>query len=155
MSALDKLAECSGTWRGTSRLRDPSMDVLDDSPSTAELTPVLDGRFIRLDYAWAYQGRAQEGSLLVGYESGPAVVTAHWVDTWHMGEAVMSCHGIAENDGSITVRGTYSAPPGPDWGWRIVLQPRDGTALRLAMYNISPDDDEELAVEADYTRTGG
>ncbi len=152
MSALDKLAECSGSWRGTNRLRDPGMNDLDDSPSTAELTPLLDGRFIRLDYTWAYQGAAQKGSLLIGFDSGPAVATAHWVDTWHMGEAVMSCHGIAETDGSIMVRGTYSAPPGPDWGWRIGLRPSDGTALHLVMYNISPDGDEELAVETDYTR---
>ena len=76
MSALEKLAECSGSWRGTSRLRDPGMNVVDDSSSTAELTPLLDGRFIRLDYAWAYQDAAQEGSLLIGYESGPAFVTA-------------------------------------------------------------------------------
>lgn len=89
MGALGKLAGCSGSWAGTSRLTDPSMNVSDDSPSTAELTPLLDGSFVRLDYTWAYQGDGQEGSLLIGFETGPAVVTAHWVDTWHMGEAVM------------------------------------------------------------------
>ncbi len=83
MSALEKLAECAGGWTGTNRLSDPSMNVSDDSPSTAELTPLLDGKFIRLDYTWAYEGAAQEGSLLIGYESAPAIVTAHWVDTWH------------------------------------------------------------------------
>ena len=138
MSALEKLAECAGGWTGTNRLSDPSMNVSDDSPSTAELTPLLDGKFIRLDYTWAYEGAAQEGSLLIGYESAPAIVTAHWVDTWHMGEAVMSCKGTAEDDGSVVVLGSYAAPPGPDWGWRIVLQPVDGTTLRLVMYNISP-----------------
>ena len=155
MGALDKLAGCSGSWAGTSRLTDPSMNVSDDSPSTAELTPLLDGSFVRLDYTWAYQGDGQEGSLLIGFETGPAVVTAHWVDTWHMGEAVMSCQGTVENDGSVTVLGSYAAPPGPDWGWRIVLQPLDGAALRLVMYNVTPDGDEGLAVEADYTRIEG
>ena len=92
---------------------------------------------------------------MVGYQSGPAVVTAHWVDTWHVGDGVMSCQGTAETDGSITVLGSYPAPPGPDWGWRIVVQPQDGTALRMVMYNITPDGDESLAVEADYTRTEG
>lgn len=62
MSVLDELAECSGRWRGTNRIRDPGMNVLDDSPSTAELTPLLDGGFLRLDYTWAYQGAAQEPS---------------------------------------------------------------------------------------------
>ena len=138
MSALEKLAECAGGWTGTNRLSDPSMNVSDDSPSTAALTPLLGGKFIRLDYTWAYEGAAQEGSLLIGYESAPAIVTAHWVDTWHMGEAVMSCKGTAEEDGSVVVLGSYAAPPGPDWGWRIVLQPVDGRTLRLVMYNHSP-----------------
>jgi hypothetical protein len=130
------------------------MNVSEDSPSTAELTPLLGGKFIRLDYTWAYQGAAQEGSLLIGYQSGREVVTAHWVDTWHMGESVMSCRGIGETDGSIMVRGTYSAHPGPDWGWRIDLRPREGTDLRLVMYNVTPDGHEEVAVEVDYARTG-
>ena len=151
-AALEGLAACSGAWTGTNRLSDPSMNVLDHSPSTAALTPLLGGTFIRMDYTWAYQGTAQEGSLLIGFDSGLAVVTAHWVDTWHMGERVMSCHGTSEDDGSVDVGGTYAAPPGPDWGWRIVLQPRDGSALRLLMYNITPDGTEELAVESDYTR---
>ena len=38
--------------------------------STATVTPVLGGRFIRVDYTWGYQGRPQEGSLLVGALDG-------------------------------------------------------------------------------------
>ena len=63
-----------------------------------------------------------------------------------------ACQGTPEMDGSISVRGTYAAPPGPDWGWRIVLGPHDGAALHLQMYNISPDGTEEVAVHAEYTR---
>ena len=106
-----------------------------------------------MDYTWAYHGTPQDGSLLIGFTSGPAVVTAQWIDTWHMGESVMSCHGTADPSGSIIVRGTYAAPPGADWGWRIVLEPPDARTVRLVMYNVSPDGHEELAVEADYTRT--
>jgi len=152
MSALDELAACSGEWTGTNRLRDPQMNVSDDSPSTAVLTPILVGTFMRMDYTWSYQDNAQEGSLLIGHDSGSAVASAQWVDTWHMGKSVMSCLGTSEVDGSIDVAGTYAAPPGPDWGWRIVLQPSGGSALRLVMYNITPDGAEELAVETDYTR---
>ncbi len=155
LSALDELVSRVGTWTGTNRLRDPSMNVSDDSPSTAALSPLVGGKFVRMDYTWSYQGAPQEGSLLIGYESGPAVVTAHWVDTWHMGEGVMALRGTSDTDGSITVHGTYAAPPGPDWGWRIDLLPGDDSALRLVMYNITPDGQEELAVEADYARTGG
>ena len=64
----------------------------------------------------------------------------------------MALRGTAETDGSITVHGTYAAPPGPDWGWRIDLLPGNGSALRMVMYNITPDGQEVVAVEADYTR---
>ncbi len=151
MSALDKLAACIGTWAGTSRLSDPSMNVSDDSPSTLVLTPVLAGRFIRVDYTWGYKGDPQEGSLLIGSVSDPGEVTAQRIDTWHMGESVMSCHGTAGGDGSIDAKGSYAAPPGPDWGWRIALDPGDGS-LRLRMYNITPDGDEAIAVDTDYAR---
>ena len=152
LSALDELNSSVGTWTGTNRLQDPSMNVADESPSTAALSLVAGGKFIRMDYTWTYQGAAQDGSLLIGYESGAGVVTAHWVDTWHMGEAVMALRGTAETDGSIMVQGTYTAPPGPDWGWRIDLLPGNGSALRMVMYNITPDGQEVVAVEADYTR---
>ncbi len=132
------------------------MHVEDESPAGAEVTTLLGGRFVRMDYTWAYHGTPQEGSLLIGFTSGPAVVTAQWIDTWHMGERVMSCRGTADPDGSIVVRGTYAVPPGADWGWRIVLRPDDGQAIQLVMYNLRPDGSQEvaeLAVEADYTRS--
>ncbi len=81
--------------------------------------------------------------------SDPGEVTAQWIDTWHMGESVMSCHGTAGDDGSIDVKGSYAVPPGPDW-W-IALDPDDGS-LRLRMYNITPDGEEAIAVDADYAR---
>ena len=61
MSALEKLAECAGGWTGTNRVSDPSMNVSDDSPSTAELTPLLGGKFFRLDYTWAYEAPRRRG----------------------------------------------------------------------------------------------
>jgi hypothetical protein len=53
-----------------------------------------------------------------------------------------------------SVRGTYAAPPGPDWGWRIDVTP-DGDKLRIEMHNVWPEEQggkEELAVEAVYGR---
>ncbi len=70
----------------------------------------------------------------------------------HMSDKFMICQGAAEPDGAIVVRGSYAAPPGPDWGWRMVIGPGDGDTFRLIMYNISPDGQEDLAVEASYTK---
>lgn len=150
MSALDQLLACAGTWRGRNRLEDPHSDDAQHSPSTAVITPLLSGRFARLDYTWSYRGSPQEGSLLVGYRPDAEVVTGHWIDTWHMGREVMACEGPADPQGAIAVSGSYAAPPGPDWGWRIEIVAAAGHALRLTMVNVSPEGEEEVAVEAEY-----
>jgi hypothetical protein len=109
---------------------------------------------VRLDYTWVYQGQPQEGSLLVGFDPKAGVVSAHWIDTWHMGSAVMACSGKSPGE-AIALRGSNAAPPGPDWGWRIDLTP-GADSIRMVMFNILPAElggREELAVEATYSRT--
>lgn len=154
MNALDRLAACAGSWRGSNRLHDPHTGRPEDTESTLVLATLLGGKFIRVDYTWSYQGAAQEGSILIGYESERGKATAHWIDSWHMSDCVMACEGAVEDNGSVVVRGSYAAPPGPDWGWRIVLRPVDGPALHLVMYNVTPDGQEALAVEATFERVG-
>jgi hypothetical protein len=148
-SVLDALFASEGHWVGKSRLHYPPSGAPDDSSSTVMVAPVAGGRFIRLDYTWAYQKAPQEGSLLIGHESSEA--TAIWIDTWHMGDKAMVCKGSVEAGGQVTVRGSYAAPPGPDWGWRIVIKP-DARTLHIVMHNITPKGEEQLAVEADYAR---
>ena len=151
MSALDRLAACAGRWRGSNRLHDPHTGKPEDSTSTAVLTALLGGRFVRLDYGWSYRGAPQEGSLLIGHQAGHGRATAHWIDSWHMSDVVMACEGAVEADGTVAVRGGYAAPPGPDWGWRIVVRPAD-PALHVVMRNVTPDGEEALAVEATFER---
>lgn len=153
MSVLDRLAACAGSWRGTNILQDPHAGIADTSPSTATVTPVLGGRFVRVDYTWEYQGKPQEGSLLIGFQRKANTVTAHWIDSWHNGDKGMALSGTAQDGATtLTVRGTYPAPPGPDWGWRIDLTPEVGEGLRVVHHNVWPEGKEELAVEATYTR---
>ncbi len=113
---------------------------------------MLGGRFVRIDYTWAYAGTPQEGSLLVGHDEEANALSAHWIDSWHMGSKAMACQGAVDASGVISVRGAYAAPPGPDWGWRTVITPGGGRTLRLVMFNIWPEGREELAVEAFLTR---
>ena len=151
VTGLDKLLACAGGWRGSNRLQNPKTNAPEDSPATASVNVILAGRFVRIDYTWGYEGRPQEGSLLIGHEPETDVVTTQWIDTWHMGHKVMESKGTINSDGEISVRGSYAAPPGPDWGWRTVIIPGE-QQLRIIMYNISPDGREELAVEASYSR---
>ena len=145
------LTSCAGRWSGTNHLHDPMNNVRESSPATAVIASAVGGRFLRMEYNWAYQGKSQEGTLLIGTESnGP--VTAYWADTWHMSDKVMVCIGTSNPDGGISVRGSYSAPPGPDWGWRIDLAASGSNGLRMVMFNITPEGKEDLAVEATFTR---
>jgi hypothetical protein len=150
MDPFDALRAAAGNWRGTSTLQDPHAGVADESPSTATVVPTQDGA--RLAYTWSYRGEPQEGSILFGTDG--AAVTARWADTWHTGNRPMVCSGPTPDGRTLSVRGTYAAPPGPDWGWRIDVLP-GGEALRVVMHNTWPEERggrEDLAVEAVYAR---
>ena len=149
MNPIEVLTTIAGNWRGTNTLQDPKTGQAEESPSTVTVTPVLRGRFVRVDYTWGYQGGPQEGSLLVGFNPKSGVVSGHWIDTWHMGRQGMTCLGSAA-DGTISVRGSYAAPPGPDWGWRIDIATEP---LRITHTNIFPDGRESPAAEGVYSRS--
>jgi len=149
MNPLDSLAACAGTWRGMNMLQDPHAGIAEASPTTATVTSGPGGS-VRLDYTWSYQGTPQQGTILFAVDG--STVTAPWTDTWHTGNKPMACAGPIGD--ALSVRGSYPAPPGPDWGWRIDIAP-EGEQLRLIMWNVWPAEQgakEELAVEAVYAR---
>jgi hypothetical protein len=146
---LDHLIACAGEWRGTNTLQDPEMGLQPETTeSAANVAPLLDGRFVRIDYTWAYKGTPQSGSMLVGHQAKAGLVTMHWIDTWHNGEKVMALEGTSAE---VDTRGSYSVPGHPDWGWRIRIVPSaDGLAVQ--MWNVSPEGQEHLAVQSNYRR---
>lgn len=149
---LQMLVECDGEWHGINRLYVDPKGRPDESDSRLCITPLLGKSFLRIDQTWSYQGKPQEGSMLVGFDIDAQKVSLHWIDTFHMGRKVMTCSGAAGQDQSIDVLGSYAAPPGPDWGWRITITASGKHKLEIRMFNIEPDRSEMLAVEASYTR---
>jgi hypothetical protein len=109
MSPLDVLSACAGPWRGTSTLQDPHAGVAAESPSTASVSAAPGG--VRLDYAWFYQGKPQQGSILFGTDGAAGAVTARWTDTCHTGNQPMACSGPKPGGSTLSIRGTYAAPP--------------------------------------------
>jgi hypothetical protein len=150
MDAISRLIDLTGRWKGTYRLTVDPNDPPRGSESTAIVAPISGGRFARLDYAWEFEGNPQEGSILFGSDRERGVVTALWVDSWHMSDKVMSCEGVA--GASLDLLGSYAAPPGTDWGWRTVIDTPEPDSFRMVMYNISPAGKEDLAVDAVYRR---
>ena len=160
MSIPESLAHITGEWAGSSRLWLDPNEPAAVSETTAAVKLAAQGQFLTLHYTWFVDGEPQEGLLVVGCALDSDQATAAWIDSWHMAHQMMFCRGGMQPDGTLSVQGTYGTPPGPDWGWRIVLDPREPDRLRMTMFNIAPEafeipagrSSEELAVEAVYTR---
>jgi hypothetical protein len=151
VSALSSLARLEGRWVGTNNLwLSPDQAEARVSEATMTVTEVGQGRFVSLAYTWADEGKPQDGLLVIGYDEPRAVVTAYWLDSWHMGNTVMSCEGTVDQDGVVEVGGPYAAPPGPDWGWTIRIEPGDDS-FRFLMYNVTPEGESALAVETVFS----
>jgi hypothetical protein len=141
-----------GRWQGTNQLYlGPPPTPAVTSPSKLSVTSVAGGSFLQFNYDWTYEGAEQAGVLLFGYDEQNAA-SAAWVDSFHMSTKIMSCTGTAAN-GTAELRGSYEAPPDPDWGWRITIRSLSANDLKIIMHNISPEGQEDLAVQADYTRS--
>ena len=144
-----------GDWDGKNLLRLSWVTPPDNySPSRLSVAPVAKGKFLLFTYTWSHENIPHEGVILLGYDNNQGVATAAWVDSWHMSGKIFSCQGTIDQQGAIDLRGSYEAPPGPDWGWRITINSDSGKQLQIVMHNCTPEGAEELAVQADYTRVG-
>lgn len=152
MSLLNIQERLLGVWTGENLLRTPWLTPPEHfSPSRLSVGPAAAGTFLVFSYTWSHDNVPQEGLLLLGNDEQQNVATAAWADSWHMSSKVMSCEGAINDVGVIDLRGSYEAPPGPDWGWRIVISSA-GDSLEMVMYNVTPEGAEELAVRANYRR---
>lgn len=142
-----------GTWSGSSRLWVSPGEPARDSETTAAIELVGNGAFATIRYTWAEGGRGQDGLIIARLAAEPDATDLVWLDSWHMGDKLMLCRRESVSEGRIAVRGSYAAPPGPDWGWRIVLESGSADRFRILMDNITPDGQEAPAVEAEYTRS--
>ena len=141
-----------GEWQGAKQLYlEPPPAPPVSSPSKLSVKAVAGGSFLQFEYDWAFEGEEQAGLLLFGYDEENAA-SAAWVDSFHMSSKIFSCTGSAA-DGSAELLGSYAAPPGPDWGWRITIRSVSPNELAIVMHNISPEAQEDLAVQIDYKRS--
>lgn len=154
MAAIKILQDLVGDWRAVSRLWLSPSDPVRESGSVARMRVVANQQFNELEYSWAFDDRPQEGRLILGEDPASNAVKAVWFDSWHMRHDFMSCHGSVDPTGVVAVRGSYPAPPDPDWGWEIIIEADAQGGFSLSMYNVPPGGEPELAVEAKYARVG-
>ncbi len=152
MNLIDSTDRFLGQWTGTKELYftgPPEPDNVSDSELEVRL--VAKDNFLSFAYTWAFKEARHEGFLLVGSGNTEGIATAAWVDSFHMSGKIMHCVGEVDEQGRVNVMGSYEAPPGPDWGWRIELS-SDDIRLEIVMHNISPDGEAVLAVRASFVR---
>ncbi len=146
---LDKLV---GQWTGINRLWLSPDDPARESETTASIALVAGQSFATIHYTWEDEGQPQDGLLIVRNAAAPSPEDMTWIDSWHTGGKFMFFRGENDDEGRISGLGSYPAPSGPDWGWRIVLVADTADTIRMLMYNITPDGEAALAVEAEYSR---
>ena len=150
MSVALVFEKITGFWEGEQRLWLSPNQPEQVSHTTATIGLEARGQIVAIHYQWIFEKKPQEGLLLLGQSDKPNGVHTVWVDSWHMQDRIMNCEGFELPDCGISVQGFYSVPAGPEWGWRIVVVPEDKDSLDLIMYNVTPEGEEELAVEAHF-----
>ena len=148
---FESLLKLTGTWKGKYTLWKSPDDFPEITESLMTVKSALLKKFLIFDYTWAVDNHPQEGSLKLGFESKRSLFSAFWIDTWHMGEKFMTCQGFIDEFNSLVLRGFYEVSSGPDWGWKTVIE-NEGESLRITMYNVTPEGNDQLAVKAVYKK---
>lgn len=146
------LPDLVGKWTGENRLWFMPGAPVHESATTAVIRTVAGGRYLVIDYTWSHDNTAHDGHLVVRLAEDLDPADIVWVDSFHQSAAVMRLAGEAKADTAVTARGSYPAPTGPDWGWKIAVVAEASDRYVMRMWNITPDGQEALAVEAVYRR---
>jgi hypothetical protein len=132
----EQLLALCGRWSGTtSTWLDPAAPA-DQAGTEATIEALLGGRFVRIDYQSAVQGRPHAGQMIFGFHSDARAFELAWLDSFHTGTAMMLSTGAAsvasvtggDSHGVLaSVLGSPSAGT-ERWGWRTVLRPLPPTS---------------------------
>ena len=128
------------SWRGKGELW---LDPLGNEATHYDCTLRIEADAVR--YTWDYEGKTHEGSLALDADG------ARWTDSWHQSQPVR-CTRHDDDWGLLSLRSTYGAGDGPDWGWHTTLALRPSDQLVLQMTNVTPWGEHGRAVRMVFDR---
>jgi hypothetical protein len=141
-----------GKWEGVTKTWFEPNIIADESPMNGSIQAILGGRFLLYQYQGSLSGNSFEGSATIGYDINNNKFQVSWIDSFHMGTAIMLSEGSSVEHG-FDVLGSYGGPDIPvPWGWRTVFQLNEPDQLTITSFNISPEGHEDKAMETIYTR---
>lgn len=145
----ETLSPFLGQYTGTARTWFEPGVLAESQPIALSAEGALADRFLRLRYTSALQGKPLEGELLVGYDPHQQRYEGSWIDSFHMGRAMLL---LSSETGAAapSLLGTYFAGEGPRWGWHIELIAQ-GPTRWVRMCNVPPGSAPELGVEFELT----
>jgi Protein of unknown function (DUF1579) len=154
MNFYEILNKLVGKWRGTNRLHTTWIkeNPVRETNSSAIVELTARGRFLKIEYDWTFEESLQEGLILIGNENESESIKAFWIDSWHLSDKFMVSEGRLDKNDVISLKGFYTVPDNPEWGWRTIIEPESNNSFKIVMYNVSPEGEESLAVEMEFER---
>jgi len=145
------LAKLEGSWITTSKgWMEPGKPPV-ESAGTCEQRMILDGHYLRQEYAGDMMGVPFTGINILGYDNHAKKYESIWIDT--MSTAVFYFEGTASKDGrTITQECRYDDPVRGPSVWRSVTRIKDENTQEFEMFITPKGGKEEKMMEMTVTR---
>lgn len=148
MSVHTLLNSVRGVWSGTYKVWLKPGNPTSSSDIRLTVQSIANSHYFLITYYWFWKNKKQEGVFLIGGQDSAVYVT--WGDSWHQQPKPMNCTGTYKSEtNSFDFTGSYdTGPDTPQWGWRTEFIKKNDKTLIMRAYNITPEGEEALAVEA-------
>ncbi len=145
------LAKLEGSWTTRSRGWLEPDKPPQESSGTCEQRMILDGHYLRQEYAGDMMGMPFTGISILGYNNHTKKYESIWIDS--MSTAVYYFVGTASANGrTITQKCSYDDPVRGPSVWRTVTRIKDDNVVEFEMYLTPKGKKEEKMMEMTMTR---
>ena len=141
----------AGSWTTTTKEWMEPGKPPTESPGTAEMKMLLDGRFLYQEYNSQMMGQPFYGIGIDAYDNLRKRYVTVWLDT--MSTGVFTMEGTASADGkTITLKGQHGEPGGGHMTHRAIWKIVDNNTQTFEMYGTHGHGKEVKMLEITYSR---